>query len=167
MWPILTNNRPVMSHLVSRALGDRCMRMATLSAIREPTLRAISTAMKMEHTGSAIIQPNIWYSKDSEGISDLHHSHHLLPASEWQRWSPPRCPGCRPGCEETRPEMQINQRLLSGPMTTFDKSEVGIRGPMTLEQCTSFVTYQRPESTRSKYRPIRDKYWGQVTSLSQ
>ena len=34
------------------------MRMATLSAIREPTERAIRRAMKMEQTGSAIIQPN-------------------------------------------------------------------------------------------------------------
>ena len=34
------------------------MRMAILSAIREPTERAIRTAIKMEQTGSAIIQPN-------------------------------------------------------------------------------------------------------------
>ena len=34
------------------------MRMAILSAIREPTEIAIRMAMKMEQTGSAIIQPN-------------------------------------------------------------------------------------------------------------
>ena len=40
-------------------MGDLCISIETLSAIRDPTERAMSRAMKMEQTGSAIIQPNI------------------------------------------------------------------------------------------------------------
>ena len=38
-------------------MGERCMRMATESASSAQTDMAISTAMKMEQMGSAIIQP--------------------------------------------------------------------------------------------------------------
>lgn len=56
------------------------MRMATLSAIREPTERPIRRAIKMEQTGSAIIQPNSCIINSVDNVRTTHEIS-SLPAS--------------------------------------------------------------------------------------